>query len=607
MTNKLIRVGSARYIPGTPYQPYRPAYSYQEPRTGYAVQPEGITSSGWYRVRVVVVNADGSLGYTEELRYDPNHRGTTSGGVYTYTVTVHVPEQPEVQATQTRRVDVPAAGWTSFAHSVQNVFATGSGTFKVGDDSLGVAVGFTSLALPRAGYSHITHGLLFTNGEVKNLRTGASYGDFVSSDEFQVRVYGGNVQFKKNGSSLATEASLYPPIPLYLGAAMYGSGDFVDEPELLAEYGGGAAVVLSALRTMSAEDAYAAGTALLPALIVSAGIHNKSAAVLPQLAVLAADHGYASSTISLQALVVDAYGGSLAIELNNRAEIGLMPLATTSLLLVGETGGATVVLDANFSTISADRPYAESRAVLPRLTSLSYVEPAGEAFMLETLPASALMSGYFEIGAIMQDGVQVGATLASSALLDALMNDTARVGSTWALSAIVEAVMYAFAHIGDTSGMDGVGGDTWVHNLESGGTTTYSGYEFSSYARLGDKYYGASLQGLYELDGDTDAGAPINASLNLGKRDGGGANKKTWLQCYLGMSAEGHLLVRVTAEGRTYTYRTRDWDPELQEQRVTFGKGLRSNYVTLELLNEGGADFEVDAVRFIVADLTRKI
>ena len=49
------------------------------------------------------------------------------------------------------------------------------------------------------------------------------------------------------------------------------------------------------------------------------------------------------------------------------------------------------------------------------------------------------------------------------------------------------------------------------------------------------------------------------------------------------------------------------FSPEMQQQRITTGKGLKTNYITAQFFNEDGADFEIDSVRFFVADLTRRI
>ena len=148
-------------------------------------------------------------------------------------------------------------------------------------------------------------------------------------------------------------------------------------------------------------------------------------------------------------------------------------------------------------------------------------------------------------------------------------------------------------------------------NVDGGGTTAYTNYGFNSYALIGGRHYGAGPDGIFLLDGDTDAGAPIRANVALGKLDFGSALQKTISHAYVGMSGAGNLFMKVIVgegdEAREYVYKTRGFSSSLQQQRIVAGKGLKANYVEVEFYNEDGADFELDTVEFHVADLTRRI
>ena len=71
--------------------------------------------------------------------------------------------------------------------------------------------------------------------------------------------------------------------------------------------------------------------------------------------------------------------------------------------------------------------------------------------------------------------------------------------------------------------------------------------------------------------------------------------------------SDGLMVVRVTTEGASYTYKARAASAEMQTQRVDFGRGLRANYFTLELMNENGADFDLDVIELAATPLTRRI
>lgn len=153
---------------------------------------------------------------------------------------------------------------------------------------------------------------------------------------------------------------------------------------------------------------------------------------------------------------------------------------------------------------------------------------------------------------------------------------------------------------------DGAGGDAWAVNLEGFGSTAYAGFPFTSMANIGGRFFGCTGATLHELGGDRDAGAYIRAVLDLGERALAGGRKATVGDAYLGMSGDGNMLLRVIAEGQAYVYPTLDYSEHMQQQRVKLGKGLRPNYVTLQLSNEQGADFAVDSVEFMVHELTRR-
>lgn len=143
-----------------------------------------------------------------------------------------------------------------------------------------------------------------------------------------------------------------------------------------------------------------------------------------------------------------------------------------------------------------------------------------------------------------------------------------------------------------------------------GGTTRYLGYEFNSFARIGGKYYGASDDGLFILEGETDMGRPIVATFGLGQLDFGSPQLKTVPYCYIGAAAQAMSLdieALLNGEPARFTYAARGHGASMREVRFDLGRGLRSSYVMPTFANIGGGGFEVDAVRFLVAESTRRI
>ena len=147
----------------------------------------------------------------------------------------------------------------------------------------------------------------------------------------------------------------------------------------------------------------------------------------------------------------------------------------------------------------------------------------------------------------------------------------------------------------------------WAINTRTTAITEYQNFAFDSLIQFGRKSLGANANGLYELDGDTDAGAPIVADLLSGFMQLGGAHFKAFKAAYFGVRTPGgeFVLKLITGEGATYVY-TVTAHP-MRSTRVNFGKGLRHRYFRFELQNIDGADFNLDNVEFIPLVSQRRI
>lgn len=148
---------------------------------------------------------------------------------------------------------------------------------------------------------------------------------------------------------------------------------------------------------------------------------------------------------------------------------------------------------------------------------------------------------------------------------------------------------------------------TWVLNAESSSSTRYDAYDFNSFAEIDGVYYGCRDDGVYALDGDDDAGSPIQAMLSFGKRDFGTSALKRITNAYVGVSSTGKLVLKIIAEGDEYHYVARDSGEHLQVQRFDTGKGLRVNYLEFELYNQCGDDFDLSSIEFAVVPTARRI
>jgi hypothetical protein len=145
---------------------------------------------------------------------------------------------------------------------------------------------------------------------------------------------------------------------------------------------------------------------------------------------------------------------------------------------------------------------------------------------------------------------------------------------------------------------------TWVMNTRSAAVTEYADYAFNSFASIGSRYYGASADGLFQLDGDTDDGEDIIARIVGGYLQFGGTQLSRLKEAYIAADGGGFVLRIRTADGLVYNYRTDARSG--RSTKIHMGKGQRSRYFAFELLSEG-QDFDLDTLEFVPLVMQRRV
>lgn len=137
--------------------------------------------------------------------------------------------------------------------------------------------------------------------------------------------------------------------------------------------------------------------------------------------------------------------------------------------------------------------------------------------------------------------------------------------------------------------------------------TRYTAWPFTQVVRFGDSYFGVAADGLYEIGGQTNDGAPINWQFQTCITDFKDPNKKTVASVYVGGQAGPavtYTLVSGDDPDRTYPYSTTK-TVERRNHRQKFGLGRRARYYALGLA--GGGDLAVDSIELELVGTTRRI
>lgn len=159
--------------------------------------------------------------------------------------------------------------------------------------------------------------------------------------------------------------------------------------------------------------------------------------------------------------------------------------------------------------------------------------------------------------------------------------------------------------------------EAWVLNLENFGLSQYLGWNFNSFAGN----YAANATGIYYLEGDTDAGAQIDAHVltdwldfehELGPEDANKAhNLKRNPIAYLAGTSDGRLMLQVRATNQVGQL-VEDWfevgadriDPT--NHRFFLGRRNLARFFQYKLTNVAGSDFDISNFAALVVLQERK-
>jgi hypothetical protein len=139
---------------------------------------------------------------------------------------------------------------------------------------------------------------------------------------------------------------------------------------------------------------------------------------------------------------------------------------------------------------------------------------------------------------------------------------------------------------------------TWAVNTRTNAITEYTNFAFNSFAQAGLKYIATSKAGIYELDGDTDAGQSIIAEMQTGLMQLNATKLAGLKGVYLAVRGGGRFYIKlISGDGREYIYEAFA-QPGLMTTKVNVGKGLRTSYIAFNLKSEG-QDFDLSTLEFV--------
>lgn len=566
-----------------------------------------------------------------------------------------IPPRPPTAAKPARSVYNYNLGWTGGAHSAQLLPLGWTGTAEFGfEKPVGIVVGFSAESqTPRAERyrtDHIKYGLVIGDGIVRLREDGfttETLGTMTGNDAVRAEITGRTIAWFLN-DDLVHRGPFALEEDFYLDAMLFSGTDAVVDPALNAgvdvEPDSAALTLLplslassmgtpwnfinkmGAMNMLASEDAICQGDLLMRALRspFERGNAEMRGARMRSVYVSAAEEGNnAFGRPVSRRMELTGYFGDTWIPTYSIGTLGMLPLVAAADVIGGQSHDYTLAMRALDLMASKD-PYGESRLKMLPFTFFGDVEE-----ITPLVRAQELLGAVPTLQALQYIAVVIAETLSATGTITidavAVLADASETIGVEDESSVVARILatlveqlgvfekyttlvYRVTGSGGGQVITPVDpGEAWAVNAQTNGSTRYDNYLFNSLMMIKGKPFGVKPQGVYLLEGATDAGTKTQAGVSFGTHDFNTQVLKRIEAVYVGVSSTGALVLKISDGKQEYAYRARRADDRMKVQRFDPGKGLRANYFTFELLAQDGQAFELDNITFNLAATKRRI
>lgn len=268
----------------------------------------------------------------------------------------------------------------------------------------------------------------------------------------------------------------------------------------------------------------------------------------------------------------------------------------------------------------ADVSMTNNVSNLSLLDSLAFDDNITDFFGLGDVQGISFHDAFtptFQFNKAVASGLGLHSSLLANTLFMRVVDDDLGIDDETLVNAIYEGddVILSDTMQFSIATVDPGGGfTTWAINTRTSAVTEYQNYVFNSFAQIGSEFYGASDDGLYLLNNQTDNGTNIATDIKGALLALGGSRFTQLDGVYLGIrvndNAREFVLKLITPginnqdAGKTFIYSFQA--KNMMTTRVNIGKGLRTRYMQWELVTDG-ADYDLDSIEFVPLISKRRV
>ena len=285
-------------------------------------------------------------------------------------------------------------------------------------------------------------------------------------------------------------------------------------------------------------------------------------------------------------------------------------------------GSINTNLPALVGRIFEEEEYGELSATFPVGWGMMFEgPPVGTKYLLETVYALDASKTVYEHIVFINNVGTIVDTITATRIAIASIIEQITASDSYTVIGTFTAPLMETATIVDTmiAGVMQADGSeaaildktarVWVVNMDTGASSQYDDYGFNSWFKDEEtgEIFGLADDGIYRLDGDTDAGVQIDAEIEFGKTDHGTYLDKKATSVHVGISSDQKMYMKVQADGVEKIYQLDSYGSEIKARRVPVLYNHHGSYWNFTLMNADGCDFELAGIEWQFTPLTWKV
>lgn len=145
----------------------------------------------------------------------------------------------------------------------------------------------------------------------------------------------------------------------------------------------------------------------------------------------------------------------------------------------------------------------------------------------------------------------------------------------------------------------------WVVNIDTGATSQYDNYGFNSFIERDGEYFGLAEDGIYKLEGSTDAGFVIPWQVDFGTSDCGVKGRKKVMNVHIDTTNGTPMYLKIETELNIQTYKIEECLRGSTGWRAKVYEDMYGTAWNFTLISEGAA--ELTGIEFAPIKLSRRL